>query len=156
MKLKVGDEAPDFILPDQSGENHQLSTYRGRWVLVYFYPKDDTPGCTKEACAIRDNWPEFRKLDVMVLGISMDSAKRHRQFSEKYRLPFVLLADPDRTAIKPYGAWGEKNFMGRKYFGILRTSFLIDPAGVIRKIYEQVKPEAHAEAVLHDLLKLRQ
>jgi peroxiredoxin Q/BCP len=138
MKIKAGQIAPDFSLPDQNGKEHKLSDYKGKWVLLYFYPKDDTPGCTKEACAIRDNLPDFKKLKTIVLGVSADSVKSHGKFVEKYQLPFTLLADEDKKVIKQYGAWD-------------RTSFLIDPRGKIVKIYEKVKPETHAEEVLMDL-----
>ena len=119
--------------------------------MVYFYPKDDTPGCTKEACAIRDDIPRFDKLKVKVLGISVDSVKSHKKFAEKYKLPFTLLSDEKKEVVKKYGVWQKKKFMGREYMGTLRTSFLIDPAGKIAKIYESVKPEVHAEEVLKDL-----
>ena len=150
----VGTAAPDFSIPDQEGVTHALSEYRGKWVLVYFYPKDDTPGCTKEACAIRDADPDLSSLGAVVLGISADSVKSHKKFAEKYGLSFPLLADEERTAIDAYGVWGDKKFMGREYEGILRTSFLVDPEGVIRKVYENVKPEVHAAEVLEDLKAL--
>ena len=151
MKLKEGQLAPDFTLPDQDGKKHFLSDYGGRWVLVYFYPKDDTPGCTKEACAIRDDIPKFNKLKTKVLGISVDSVKSHKKFAEKYALPFTLLSDEKKEVVKKYGIWQKKKFMGREYMGTLRTSFLIDPKGKIAKIYEKVNPEVHAEKVLNDL-----
>lgn len=140
--------APDFELPNQDGKIHKLSDYRGEWVLLYFYPKDDTPGCTKEACAIRDNFPAFGKLKVKVFGVSVDSIKSHKKFTEKYDLPFTLLADEKKETVKKYGVWAKKKFMGREYYGTLRTSFLIDPKGKIVKIYENVKPEIHAGEVL--------
>lgn len=148
---RVGESAPDFTLPDQNGDSHSLSTYRGRWVLLYFYPKDDTPGCTKEACMIRDAFPRFDGVHAHVFGISPDSVKSHKKFADKYALPFKILADEDKTVLNLYGVWGEKKMMGRTYMGVLRTSFLIDPYGVIRKVYEKVKPEVHAEEVLADL-----
>ena len=154
MMPAVGTSAPDFSPPDQDGVTHALSQYRGKWVLVYFYPKDDTPGCTKEACAIRDADPDLSSLGAVVLGISADSVKSHKKFAEKYGLSFPLLADEAREAINAYGVWGDKKFMGREYEGILRTSFLIDPDGVIRKVYESVKPEVHAAEVLEDLKAL--
>lgn len=149
--LKVRQKAPDFTLPDQEEKEHTLSEYRGRWVLLYFYPKDDTPGCTKESCMIRDVFPRFEGLHAHVFGISADSVASHKKFSEKYHLPFPLLADMNKEVIHKYYVWGEKKFMGRTYMGIRRTSFLIDPEGVIKKIYEKVKPEVHAEEVLADL-----
>ena len=151
MKLRVGQLAPDFSLPDQNGKKHKLSDYKGKWVLIYFYPKDDTPGCTKEACSIRDNFPKFKKLKIAVLGISVDSVKSHAKFVKKYHLPFTLLADEDKNVVKKYSVWSKKKFMGREYMGTPRTSFLIGPNGKIEKIYENVKPETHAEEVLEDL-----
>lgn len=147
----AGTIAPDFTLADQDGEERTLSSYKGRWVLMYFYPKDDTPGCTKEACAIRDSFPAFDASKAAVLGISPDSVKSHKKFEEKYQLPFTLLADEDKAVANAYGVWGRKKFMGREYDGVFRTSFLIDPKGVIAKVYEGVKPEAHAAEVLADL-----
>jgi peroxiredoxin Q/BCP len=150
----VGETAPEFSLKDQEGKTHRLADYAGKWVLLYFYPKDDTPGCTKEACALRDRFADFGASGAVVLGVSADSAKSHAKFAEKYGLPFTLLADEDRGAVNAYGVWGKKKFMGREYMGISRTSFLIGPDGVIRKIYEGVKPEAHAAEVLADLKTL--
>lgn len=154
MKLKENDKAPDFTLPDENGKAHSPSDYKGRWVLLYFYPKDDTPGCTKQACAIRDNFPDFKKLNIVVFGISVDSVKSHRQFADKYELPFTLLADEEKDVVKKYDVWAEKKFMGREYMGTLRTSFLINPDGLISKIYENVKPETHAEEILKDVEKM--
>lgn len=151
MKLKVNQKAPDFSLFDEEGKEHSLSDYLGKWVLLYFYPKDDTPGCTKEACAIRDNFPDFKKLKITVLGVSTDTVKSHRKFADKYKLPFTLLADDSKKLVNKYGVWGKKKFMGREYMGTLRTSFLINPFGKIAKIYESVKPEIHAEEVLKDV-----
>ncbi len=151
MKLKMGQLAPDFSLSDQTGKEHKLSDYKDGWVLVYFYPKDDTPGCTKEACSIRDNFPKFKKSQATVLGVSVDSVKSHAKFAEKYKLPFILLADEDKTVVKKYSVWAKKKFTGREYMGTLRTSFLISPDGKIVKIYEKVNPEVHAEEVLKDL-----
>ena len=153
MKLKEGQSAPSFSLLDQNEEKYKLSDYKDRWVLIYFYPKDDTPGCTKEACSIRDNFPKFKKLKAIVLGISVDSVKSHNKFAEKYKLPFILLADEDKRVVKKYGVWAKKKFMGREYMGTLRTSFLINPMGKIAKIYEKVNPEVHAEEVLNYLNK---
>lgn len=151
----TGSLAPDFTLSDQDGVAHTLSALRGRFVLLYFYPKDDTPGCTKEACAIRDAEPDFSRLDAVVLGISPDSVASHKKFAEKYGLPFTLLADTDKTVVRAYGVWGSKKMMGREYEGVLRTSFLINPEGKIAKVYESVKPEIHAAEVLADLEALR-
>lgn len=151
MKLAVGDLAPDFSLPDAVGTTHTLSQYYEKWVLLYFYPKDDTPGCTKEACSIRDEFPNFKKMRATVLGVSVDSTKSHGKFAMKYELPFTLLADEGKHVVQQYGVWAKKKFMGREYMGTLRTSFLINPEGKIAKIYESVKPETHAAEVLADL-----
>lgn len=147
--------APDFTLEDQDGKAHTLSQYKGKYVLVYFYPKDDTPGCTKEACSLGEYFPDFSKSDAVILGISPDTVKSHKKFAEKYGLPFTLLADPEHKAIKAYDVWGKKKFMGREYDGVFRTSFLIAPDGTIAKVYEGVKPEAHAQEVLADLDEFR-
>lgn len=150
----IGAKAPEFTLPDQNGTEQPLTAYLGQWILIYFYPKDDTPGCTKEACAIRDAFPDFDAGKVKVLGISADSVKSHKKFEEKYRLPFTLLADDGARVARTYGVFGLKKFMGREYEGINRTSFLISPDGNIAKIYEKVKPEVHATEVLADLKTL--
>ena len=152
--LHAGDKAPNFKLLDQSGAPHSLSDQKGKWTLIYFYPKDDTPGCTKEACSIRDHFPKFKKLGLTVFGVSVDSVKSHGKFADKYELPFILLADEEKTMVNDYGVWGKKKFMGREYMGTARNSFLIDPKGKIAKIYEQVKPDLHVEEVLADLKEL--
>ncbi|KKT86822.1 MAG: Alkyl hydroperoxide reductase/ Thiol specific antioxidant/ Mal allergen [Microgenomates group bacterium GW2011_GWA1_Microgenomates_45_10] len=154
MKLKIKSKAPEFKLSDQDGKAHSLKDYKDKWVLLYFYPKDDTPGCTKEACSIRDNLPDFKKLKISVLGVSVDSVKSHKKFAGKYSLPFTLLADEKKEVVKKYGVWAKKKFMGREYMGTMRTSFLINPAGKIAKIYENVKPELHVEEVLKDFKRL--
>lgn len=146
--------APDFTLLDQDGKEQKLSDYHGSWIVLYFYPKDDTPGCTKEACSFRDNFTVFTKKGIAVLGISKDNVKSHKKFGDKYELPFPILSDPEKTVIHAYESWGEKKFMGRLFDGILRTTFLIDPKGVIRKVYENVKPSEHAESILADLASL--
>ena len=151
MKLTIGDKAPDFTLPDQEGKNHKLAGYKGQWVLLYFYPKDDTPGCTKEACMLRDNYSSFKKIKAVVLGVSIDTVEKHERFAQKYDLPFPLLADIEKEVVQAYEVWGKKKFMGREYMGIRRWSFLIDPKGKIAKIYEDVKPALHAAEVLADL-----
>ena len=155
MPLKIGGKAPAFSLPDQDGKMHALKDYAGKWVLLYFYPKDDTPGCTVEACMIRDRWADFKKAGLVVLGASADAVKKHAKFAAKYELPFTLLADEAKTMVNDYGVWAKKKFMGREYMGILRNSFLIDPDGKIAKIYEGVKPAEHAEEVLNDLKALK-
>jgi len=146
-----GTLAPDFTLLDQDGVAHTLSAHRGSRVLIYFYPKDDTPGCTKQACLLRDAMPELSRLDAIVFGISPDSVKSHKKFADKYGLPFTLLADEGHAVADAYGVWGRKKFMGREYDGIFRTSFLIDEEGKIARVYENVKPELHADQVLADL-----
>lgn len=151
MLPRQGTIAPDFTLLDQEGTEHTLSSYKGSRVLIYFYPKDDTPGCTKQACGLRDAMPAFTNLDAVVFGISADSVKSHKKFAEKYGLPFTLLADENHAVSEAYGVWGTKKMMGREYQGITRTSFLISADGTIEKVYENVKPEAHANDVLADL-----
>lgn len=154
MALKIGSKAPAISLPDQNGKIQKLSDYLGQWVLVYFYPKDDTPGCTTEACSLQDNLPKLGKLKAKVFGISTDSVASHKKFAEKFKLTFTLLADVDKKVVEKYGVWAEKSMYGRKYFGVLRNSYLIDPQGKIVKIYEKVKPATHAEEVLEDLKTL--
>jgi peroxiredoxin Q/BCP len=151
MRLKVGDIAPEFELPDQNGKACKLADYRGGKVLIYFYPKDDTPGCTTEACQLRDNLPKFKGTKVTVLGISTDSTESHKKFSQKYNLPFTLLADVNKEVVKTYDVYKPKKFLGREFLGTLRTSFLVDEGGKILKIYENVKPAIHAEEILGDL-----
>ena len=151
---KIKQRAPAFTLPDQDGAKQKLSEYRGQWVLLYFYPKDDTPGCTKEACVLRDALPHFDKLEAKVFGVSVDSVASHKKFAKKYKLPFTLLADEDMSVVKKYGVWGKKKFIGREYLGTFRTSFLIDPKGKIVKVYENVNPIRHAKEVLEDLKTL--
>lgn len=148
--------APDFTLPDQDGKMHTLSHHKGSWILLYFYPKDNTTGCTKEACMIRDSFPEFWKLNVKVFGVSTDTVQSHKKFADEYKLPFTLLADIEKKVVNLYGVWAKKKFMGREYDGTLRTSFLIDPHGTIVKVYEGVKPERHADEVIRDLGTLQQ
>ena len=146
-------KAPDFKLPDQEGKNHSLSDYLGWWLVLYFYPKDFTPGCTKEACAFRDASQEFDKRGVKIVGISKDTVALHKKFAEKYHLNFPLLADPEHQVIEAYGAWGKKKFMGREFFGILRSTFLINPKGEIVKEYKDVNPITHSAEILQDLEK---
>ena len=147
--------APDFSLPDRNSKLHKLSDYQGKWVVVYFYPKDDTPGCTKEACGFRDIFAEYSGKGIEVLGISKDSPASHKKFIEKYKLKFTLLSDEEKKVIKSYGAWGKKKFMGREFEGVFRYSFLIDPKGIIRKVYTTVKPDEHAKQILEDMINLR-
>ncbi len=150
--LQEGVLAPDFELSDQDEVLHKLSDYRGKKVVLYFYPKDDTPGCTKEACSFRDSFGDFRKNGLVVLGVSKDSASSHAKFHEKYSLPFPLLSDTDANVIKAYEAWGPKKYMGKEYQGILRVTYIIDEEGKILKAYEKVKPQDHAQEILNDIL----
>lgn len=150
-KVKLNQKAPLFKLPDQNGKMHSLSVYRGKWVLVYFYPKDNTPGCTKEACGFSEALPDFKKSKAIILGISADSVASHKKFSDKHELTFPILSDIDKKTIGDYGVWGKKKLMGREYMGIKRMSFLIDPRGKVIKIYDPVKPATHPEEVMNDL-----
>ena len=147
-KLKEGDKAPDFAVNDGEGKTVRLKDLKGKKFVLYFYPKDDTPGCTKEACSFRDSWSKFKRRGIEVFGVSLDSEKSHQKFTEKYSLPFRLLADTDRKLSESYGTYGQKKFMGREYMGNHRMTFLIDEKGRIKKIFEKVKPEDHAEEVL--------
>ncbi|MCA9402286.1 MAG: thioredoxin-dependent thiol peroxidase [Candidatus Omnitrophica bacterium] len=155
MTLKENDKAPGFNLPNQDGEKVKLTDFKGKWLLLYFYPKDNTPGCTKEACTMQENLKQFNKLDFAVVGASTDSVASHKKFAEKFGLAFDLLADEDQILVKDYGVWGKKKFMGKEYLGINRSSFLIDPKGKIAKIYAKVKPEEHADEVLADLKEIQ-
>ena len=145
---KEGSAAPNFAAKDANGETVRLKDLRGQKVVLYFYPKDDTPGCTKEACSFRDAFADFKKRDIKVLGVSIDSEASHKKFAAKYKLPFTLLADPDHSIADAYGVYGEKKFMGRTYMGVKRITFLIDEKGKVKKVFEKVKPEEHAQAVL--------
>jgi thioredoxin-dependent peroxiredoxin len=151
LTLREGDIAPDFTASINGGGKVSLADYRGKNVILYFYPKDDTPGCTREACSFRDQFADFKKKGAVVLGVSPDPVKAHDKFVKKFKLPFTLLADEDKKIVQSYGVWGEKMFMGRKYMGTHRVTFLIGPDGRIRKIWPKVKPEEHAEEVLREL-----
>jgi peroxiredoxin Q/BCP len=151
LTLKVGDPAPDFTVPDQTGQAVTLAAFRGRAVVLYFYPRDNTPGCTVEACAFRDEHAVLEKHNAVVLGVSTDSVESHGKFAQKYTLPFPLLADTDRRIVTAYGVWGEKRFMGRSYQSTHRVTFLIDRAGRIAAIWPKVKPATHAREVLERL-----
>ncbi|MBI5019324.1 thioredoxin-dependent thiol peroxidase [Candidatus Gottesmanbacteria bacterium] len=142
--------ASDFSLPDQNGETHTLKKYKGKWVILYFYPRDDTPGCTKEACSFRDNIGEFTKRGLVIVGVSKDSVASHKKFADKYHLNFTILSDESTETIKAYNAWGEKKFMGRVFQGIIRSTVLINPKGEIVKTYEKVNPLTHSGQILHD------
>ena len=148
LKIKPGDPAPDFTAMTQDGTRLSLSDFKCKNVILYFYPKDDTPGCTKEACAFRDDFAAFKKRGAVILGVSTDSAKSHAKFAAKYKLPFTLLADEDKTIAQAYGVWGQKSFMGRKYMGTHRVTFLIGPDGKVKQIWPEVKPQEHAKEVL--------
>jgi thioredoxin-dependent peroxiredoxin len=145
---KEGSAAPAFSSTNANGEPVRLKDLRGQRVVLYFYPKDDTPGCTKEACSFRDSFSEFKKRGITVLGVSPDSEASHKKFAAKYKLPFTLVADKDHVIADAYGVYGEKKFMGRTYMGVNRTTFLIDEKGKIKKIFEKVKPDEHAKEVL--------
>jgi peroxiredoxin Q/BCP len=144
-------KAKDFELPDQNGKIHKLSDYKGKWVILYFYPRDNTPGCTKEACVFRDSIDKYQKLDAVILGISKDSVASHRKFAEKYHLNFPILSDETKEVIKEYKSWGTKKFMGREFEGTIRNTYLINPKGEIEKFYEKVNPLTHSDQILKDL-----
>ena len=146
--LKAGDKAPDFNARDQNGETVSLSGLKGHRVVLYFYPKDDTPGCTKEACSFRDADDVYRKKGIKVLGVSTDDEKSHQKFISKFKLPFDLLADTDKRLVEAYGVWGEKSMYGKKYMGTHRKTFLIDEKGKIVKVFDKVDVAAHADEVL--------
>ncbi len=148
MLVKAGTKAPDFELKDSEGKVHKLSDYKGKTFVLYFYPKDDTKGCTTEACSFRDSYAEFEQAGVDVVGVSPDDEQSHTKFIEKYELPFTLLSDPDHKVCEAYGVWGLKKFMGREYEGVLRTTFVIGPEGEIVKVFEKVNPTDHSQEVL--------
>jgi peroxiredoxin Q/BCP len=148
MPIQSGIPAPDFSLPDETGAMRSLSEFRGKPVVLYFYPKDDTPGCTVEACNFRDDYSQYENADVVILGISPDNAKKHTKFKSKYDLPFTLLADEDHRVCLLYEVWGPKKFMGREYDGVYRTTFLIDKEGKIARVFENVKPADHSQEIL--------
>ena len=149
--VEEGRPAPDFELQSDSGETIRLSDLRGRQVVLYFYPKDDTPGCTKQACGIRDAYGEFERAGAVVLGVSPDDERSHVKFKQKYDLPFTLLADPDYAVSEDYGVWGERSFAGKKYMGITRSTFVIAEDGTIKRVLWKVKPDSHADDVLETL-----
>ena len=149
--LEVGTKAPDFTLPDQNGDLHSLSVYRGKKVILYFYPKDNTPGCTKQACGFAERYPKFTEKGAVVLGISKDSVASHKKFEEKYGLPFTLLADPELVAIQAYDVWQEKKNYGKTYMGVVRTTHLIDEEGKIAKAFDKVKAADNPEQMLGEL-----
>lgn len=148
LTLKEGDPAPGFTASTQDGQTVSLPDFKGKSVILYFYPRDDTPGCTKEACAFRDDFARFKKRGAVVLGVSTDTVKSHAKFAKKFKLPFTLVADEEKRVLQAYGVWGEKQFMGRTFMGTHRVTVLIGPGGRIRNIWPKVKPEEHAEEVL--------
>jgi thioredoxin-dependent peroxiredoxin len=149
--VEEGHEAPDFELTSDAGEQVRLSQFRGKPVVLYFYPRDDTPGCTAQACGIRDSYEDFEQRGAVVLGVSPDEESSHVKFKQKYGLPFTLLADPDHDVAEKYGVWGERKYMGRTYMGVERSTFLIDEDGRIAKVMRRVKPDTHASQVLEAL-----
>jgi peroxiredoxin Q/BCP len=151
MPIAAGTIAPDFALPDETGTVRRLADYRGTPLVLYFYPKDDTPGCTTEACNFRDDYSQYRQVGAVILGVSPDAPKKHTQFKEKFSLPFTLLADEDHAVCEAYGVWGRKKYMGKEYDGVFRTTFLIDAEGVIARVFENVKPDGHSLEVLESL-----
>ena len=153
MVLSEGVKAPEFNLTDSEGNQHRLSDYEGETIVVYFYPKDDTPGCTKEACSFRDAYADFKEAGVEVIGISPDTEQSHKKFANKHDLPFTLLSDPDHQVSEAYGVWGLKKYMGREYEGIYRTTFIIGPDGEIKRVFENVKPSDHSQEVLEEVMK---
>ena len=148
-------KAKDFTLSDQDGRKHSLSDYKGKWVVLYFYPKDDTPGCTKEACTFRDSFDELQKMGVQILGISKDSVSSHKKFAEKYNLNFPILSDEGKEVIKAYKSWGKKKFMGREFEGTIRNTYLIDPKGEVVKFYEKVSALTHASEITSDIKNIQ-
>jgi peroxiredoxin Q/BCP len=147
MKLTEGKQAPDFSLPDESGKMHKLSDYRGKSVVLYFYPADDTPGCTAEACDLRDDYHKYQKAGAVILGVSPDDEASHEAFKKKYKLPFTLLADKGHKVSELYGVWGQKSMFGKKYHGVIRSTFVIDSAGKIASIFEKVRAKENNEKV---------
>jgi peroxiredoxin Q/BCP len=152
--LEVGTMAPDFTLPADGGDDVTLSDYRGKTVVLYFYPKDNTPGCTTEACNFRDDYSDLAAAGAVVLGVSPDSVKSHDNFKLKFELPFQLLSDPEHQVAEAYGAWGEKKMYGRTYMGIIRSTYIIDPEGRIAKVFPKVSPKKHSQEVLDALAEL--
>jgi len=146
-----GKKAPDFKLSDQNEKTISLGDYKGKNIILYFYPKDDTSGCTAEACSFRDDFPKFKKIDAVILGVSPDSVESHKKFAKKYNLNFSLLADEDKEVIKKYDVWKEKSMYGRKYMGVERTTYIIDPEGKIKKIFRKVKVQGHNKEVMEAL-----
>ncbi|HGM3508022.1 TPA: thioredoxin-dependent thiol peroxidase [Clostridioides difficile] len=154
--LSIGTKAPEFTLEDKDGNKVSMSDFKGKKVVVYFYPKDNTPGCTRQACAFRNVYDGFKKEDVQVIGISKDSIKSHQKFAEKHELPFILLSDPDLVAIKSFDVWKEKKMYGKTALGVVRATYIIDENGVIEKVFEKAKPDTNAQEILEYLEKQEQ
>ncbi len=148
---EVGKKAPDFSLIDQDGKKKSLKDFKGKKVILYFYPKDNTSGCTKEACNFRDDFPKFKKTDAIILGVSPDSVESHKKFASKYNLPFTLLSDEDKKVLKKYDVWKEKSMYGRKYMGVVRTTYVIDENGKIKNVFNKVKVDGHNSEVMEAL-----
>jgi len=146
--LQEGSIAPDFVLMDQNEQAHSLSDYRGKRVVLYFYPKDDTPGCTTEACEFRDDYDAYAEAGVVILGVSPDSPKSHKKFKEKYNLPFTLLSDESHEVLEAYGVWGAKQMYGKEYMGVFRTTYVINEDGTVVKVFEKVSPKGHSQEIL--------
>jgi len=146
--LSEGAPMPEFSLPDQNGRIFNSKDYIGKPLVIYFYPKDNTPGCTKEACSFRDSYGEYQKMGITVVGISADSPNSHEKFAKKFNLPFILLADTEKTVLRAFGAWGEKKLYGKVYEGVIRSTFVIGPDGKVKKVFPKVSPEGHASEVL--------
>ena len=151
--LKIGDKAPEFTLQDKNGNDVSLSSFLGKKVVLYFYPKDSTPGCTRQACAFASAYEQFKSNDIVVIGVSKDSVASHVKFADKYSLPFILISDPERKAIEAYGVWQEKKMCGKVGMGVMRTTFIIDEKGNIEKIMDKVKPDTNAQEILEYLAK---
>lgn len=149
--LMVGKKAPDFKLKDQNGEINSLDSFKGKNVVLYFYPKDNTSGCTQEACNFRDEFPKFSKLDAVILGVSPDSIESHKKFANKYKLPFSLLSDEKKEILEKYGVWQEKSMYGKKYMGVVRTTVIIDEKGIVKKVFPKVKVDSHNDEVMKAL-----
>lgn len=154
MAVNTGDNAPAFSLPDQNGNTVNLDDFKGKTVILYFYPKDDTSGCTKEACQFRDSFPSFKKMNAVILGVSPDSVKSHKKFADKYNLSFSLLSDEEKSVIEKYDVWKEKSMYGRKYMGVERTTFVIDKKGKVRKIFNKVRVPDHDKQIIETLKEI--
>lgn len=153
--LEIGNSVPQFSLPDQDGKIHDIKDYKGQWVIIYFYPKDLTPGCTTEACNFQEVLPDFNSIDAVIFGISKDSVKQHKKFANKYNLQFSLLSDENSNICEQFGVWQKKSMYGKEYMGIVRSTFIINPEGKIVKVYPKVKVKEHHTEILNDLKELK-